>query len=47
MQAVEVLVVVAHGVDLRLHVAQFVDGLHLAGDRAPAPLNCRPTRAKP
>ena len=32
MQAVEVLVVVAHGVDLRLHVAQFVDGLHLAGD---------------
>ncbi|MCY1298660.1 hypothetical protein D9M70_481560 [compost metagenome] len=32
MQAVEVLVVVAHGVDLGLHVAQLVDRLHLAGD---------------
>jgi hypothetical protein len=35
MQAVEVLVVVTHGVYLGLHVAQFIDGLHLAGDACP------------
>ena len=32
MQTIEVLVVMAHGVDLRLHMAQLVDRLHLTGD---------------
>ena len=32
LKAVEKLVVMAHGVDLRLHMAQFVNRLHLAGN---------------
>ena len=32
LKAVEKFVVMAHGVDLRLHMAQFVDRLHLAGN---------------
>jgi hypothetical protein len=47
VEAVVVLVIDRHRVDLRLEVTDLVNRLHLQATRAPAPGKARPTWAKP